>query len=110
MTTRRQFIKGAVAAAVAASLPGGDGVALDSMAHPRNQLQTAADLCEASLEDMIVELNRDGRAVAYRLAWSMKQTKERVVANVLNKAFIEDPTEWRLSTPFDLSSVIDDDG
>ncbi len=36
MTTRRQFIKGAVAAAVAASLPVpvGDGVALQSMAHP----------------------------------------------------------------------------
>jgi len=34
MTTRRKFIQGAVSAAVAASLPGGDGVALESIAHP----------------------------------------------------------------------------
>ena len=33
-TTRRQFLRGAVSAAVAASLPGGDGVALYSAKHP----------------------------------------------------------------------------
>ncbi len=34
-TTRRQFLRGAVSAAVAASLPGGDGVALYSATHPQ---------------------------------------------------------------------------
>ncbi len=34
MTTRRKFIQGAVSAAVAAALPGGDGVALYSATHP----------------------------------------------------------------------------
>lgn len=36
MTTRRQFLRGSVAAAVAASLPAaaGDGVELTSIAHP----------------------------------------------------------------------------
>jgi len=34
MTTRRQFLRGAFSAAVAASIPGGDGVALNSATHP----------------------------------------------------------------------------
>jgi len=34
MTTRRQFLRGAVSAAVAASLPASDGVELNSIAHP----------------------------------------------------------------------------
>jgi len=34
VTSRRKFIQGAVSAAVAASLPAGDGVVLESITHP----------------------------------------------------------------------------
>lgn len=79
MTTRRQFIRGAVAAAVAASLPGGDGVALYSAKHPQYTYQTYGFASE----------HMDGARMAAALARSMMQTKEIVAKNVLEKMFPE---------------------
>ena len=82
---RRTFIRGAVAVAVAAALPGGNGVALQSIAHPTtNMLITPAALSEASLESMVIEI-ANSRAKA--LAHSMMQTREIVARNVLSRAF-----------------------
>lgn len=75
---RRSFIKGTVAAAVAAALPGGDGVALYSAAHPVYTHKTYATST----------VPRDlGCQMARALAKSMMQTREVTGANVLNKAF-----------------------
>ena len=90
---RRKFLKGTVAAAVAAVLPGAEKYTHKTYgtAHyviPResleNSLLTAADLSEKSLESMCIEI-ADSRARA--LACSMMQTKEQITANVLNSAF-----------------------
>lgn len=79
MTTRRKFIQGAVSAAVAASLPGGDGVALYSAKHPVYTHKTYAIATEGM----------DGARMAAALARSMMQTKEIVAKNVLEKMFPE---------------------
>lgn len=68
---RRSFIKGTVAAAVAAALPGGDGVALYSAAHP----------------PALVTEHMDGARMAAALARSMMQTKEVITVNILNRSF-----------------------
>lgn len=74
---RRKFIKGAVAAAVAAAIPVGDGVELYSIAHPQYTHKTYAIATEGM----------DGARMAAALARSMMQTREIVTVNVLNKAF-----------------------
>ena len=67
---RRTFIKGAIAAAVSAALPAGDGAV--EYTHKTYALAT---------EGM------DGQRMAAALARSMMQTKEIVARNVLNRAF-----------------------
>ena len=75
MTSRRSFIKGAVAAAVAAAIPVGDGVALQCIPHP-------------SLEKLAITTEHmDGARMATALARTMMQTREVIGANILNKAF-----------------------
>lgn len=76
---RRKFIKGAIATAVAAAIPVGDGVELYSIAHPEYTHKTYAIATE----------HMDGARMAAALARSMMQTKEIVARNVLNKAFGE---------------------
>lgn len=90
---RRQFIKGAVSVAVAASLPGGDGVELYSIAHPVHpDVLTWRDIkltTEYTYETFAVA-NRPvemGQRYAKALARSMMQTKEIVAANVFDRAF-----------------------
>jgi microcompartment protein CcmL/EutN len=90
---RRKFLKGTVAAVVAAALPGTEKYTHKTYgtAHyviPRESLENSlispADLSEQSLEQMCIEI-ADSRARA--LARSMMQTKERITANVFNRAF-----------------------
>lgn len=90
---RRKFLKGTVAAVVAATLPGTEKYTHKTYgtAHyviPResleNSLITAADLSEKSLESMCIEI-AESRSRA--LARSMMQTREIVAKNVLNSAF-----------------------
>jgi len=90
---RRKFLKGTVAAVVAATLPGTEKYTHKTYgsAHwviPRESLVnsglTPADLSEQSLEQLCIEI-ADSRARA--LAFSMKQTREHVAANVFNRAF-----------------------
>ncbi len=90
---RRKFLKGTVAAVVAAALPGTEKYTHKTYgtSHyviPRealeNSLITPGDLSEKSLEQMVIEI-ADSRAKA--LARSMMQTREQVTANVLNRAF-----------------------
>jgi len=89
---RRKFLKGTVAAVVAAALPGTEKYTHKTYgtAHyviPRQSLENAglcpADLSEASLEELCIEI-ADSRARA--LARSMRQTYEQVSANVFNRA------------------------
>lgn len=77
---RRKFIKGAVATAVAAAIPVGDGVELYSIAHPEYTHKTYALATEHMPRDL-------GCQMARALARSMMQTKEIVARNVLNQAF-----------------------
>jgi len=88
---RRKFLKGTVAAVVAATLPGTEKYTHKTYgtAHymiPREALENAqlcpADLSEASLEQLCIEI-ADKRAHA--LAHSMMQTKEHAAANVFNR-------------------------
>jgi microcompartment protein CcmL/EutN len=90
---RRNFLKGTVAAVVAATLPGTEKYTHKTFgtAHyviPResleNSLISAADLSEKSLESMCIEI-AESRSRA--LAHSMMQTREHITANVLNRAF-----------------------
>ncbi len=79
---RRKFIKSAVAAAVVAAIPVGDGVELYSIAHPEYTYKTYGTSTMPT---------RDlGCQMARALARSMMQTKEQVTANVLNPAFGDD--------------------
>jgi hypothetical protein len=80
---RRKFIKGTVAAAVAAAIPVGDGVELYSIAHPEYTYKTYKITTEHMPRDL-------GCQMARALARSMMQTREIVGANVLNKAFGDD--------------------
>jgi hypothetical protein len=82
---RRTFIKGAVSAAVAASIPSGDGVELYSIAHPIHP-----DVVKYTHKTYAIATEgMDGARMAAALARSMTQTKEIVSANVFNKAFGE---------------------
>jgi microcompartment protein CcmL/EutN len=90
---RRKFLKGTVAAVIAATLPGTEKYTHKTYgtAHyviPREALENAAlcpaDLSEQSLEQMCIEI-AESRSRA--LARSMMQTREQVTANVLNRAF-----------------------
>lgn len=90
---RRKFLKGTVAAVVAAALPGTEKYTHKTYgtAHyviPRESLENSlispADLSEQSLEQLCIEI-ADSRARA--LAKSMMQTKERIAENVFNRAF-----------------------
>jgi len=98
---RRTFIKGAVSVAVAASIPGGDGVELYSIAHPMRE----CSFCHGLNGDHFTWCNdvnplkythktyaiategMDGARMARALAHSMTQTREIVAANVFNQAF-----------------------
>ena len=105
---RRKFLKGTVAAVVAAALPGTEKYTHKTYgtAHyviPRQSLENAglcpADLSEASLEELCIEI-ADSRARA--LARSMRQTYEQVSANVFNRAFPQRDLNcglWLESTP-----------
>lgn len=89
---RRTFIKGAVAVAVSAALPGGDGVALNSVAHPTPALLpfvSDTDTGIFSTSGDKLELVSGGVRMAKALAESMKQTREVIAANVLNNIFPE---------------------
>lgn len=88
---RRKFLKGTVAAVVAATLPGTEKYTHKTYgtAHyviPRQSLENAglcpADLSEQSLEQLCIEI-ADRRAQA--LAHSMMQTREHVAANIFNR-------------------------
>jgi microcompartment protein CcmL/EutN len=90
---RRKFLKGTVAAVIAATLPGTEKYTHKTYgtAHyviPRESLENSlispADLSEQSLEQMCIEI-AESRSRA--LAHSMMQTREQVTANVLNRAF-----------------------
>ena len=106
MTSRRKFIKGAISAAVAASLPGGDGVALYSAKHPP---LNPADYLTGSdawyLADKYTHTTykfaTEGTRLHEALARSMMLTRDAVAKRVLGKAF----PEVELRTPFDLSSL-----
>lgn len=101
MTTRRQFLRGTVSAAVAASLPGGDGVALESAKHPAPALLPMvgdADTGMFSPSGDTLSFVVDGVERARSLARSMSGTRERIAADVMNRVF-------DLDTPFDLSSL-----
>lgn len=80
---RRTFIKGAVSAAVAASLPGADGIELNSIAHP---IHPDVALYTTKTYSIATE-GMDGQRMANALAKSMMQTMEITSANVFNKAF-----------------------
>ena len=100
MTTRRQFIRGAVAAAVAASLPGGDGVALYSAKHPL--IHTAnSDINALKYTYKTYDFATKGTRMHLALQRSMQQTREVVARNVLSKMF----PEAELCTPFDLAAL-----
>ena len=96
MTSRRKFIQGAISAAVAASLPGGDGVALYSAKHPSAPalLPLVNDPNTGFYTNSTYDFATHGTRMAQALAHSMMQTakeniltKEIVAANVFNRAF-----------------------
>jgi hypothetical protein len=72
---RRTFIRGAIATAVSAALPGGDGYTY--------RTYETAEYWGPSIVTMIDPAQR----MANALARSMMQTKEMVAANVLNRVF-----------------------
>ena len=90
---RRKFIKGVVSAAIAAALPGtemythktyGTAHYVIPKASLENSLISAADLSERSLEQLCIEI-ANKRADA--LAFSMRQTREIMTKNILDRAF-----------------------
>lgn len=81
---RRTFIKGAFAVGVSAAIPissVGDGVALDSSAHPYNYktYQKGFVISRQLLEDSYVDI---GARMHAALAESLRQTKKNVAARV----------------------------
>lgn len=85
---RRTFIKGAVSAAVAASIPASacgycGGVFGDhfTWCNDVNPLKYTHKTYAIATEGM------DGQRMAKALAFSMRQTREIVAANVFNQAF-----------------------
>ncbi len=85
MTTRRKFIQGAVSAAVAAALPGGDGVALQSVAHPytHKTYETAQAFAYDGTAIHPIPHEMSERMIE-ALCRSMAQTKERISANIFS--------------------------
>lgn len=101
---RRAFIKGAVSAAVAASLPGGDGVELNSIAHPTwNVIDppppaflpfvTDNDTGIFSTSGDKLELVSGGVRMAEALVKSLNETREMVGLNVFHRGGSTDETE-----------------
>jgi hypothetical protein len=78
---RRTFIRGAISAAVAASLPGGDGYTY--------RTYETAEYWGPSVVTMMEPAQR----MANALARSMMQTKEMVGANVFNRGGSTDELE-----------------
>ena len=101
MTTRRKFIQGAVSVAVAASLPGGDGVVLNSIAHPVPTLHWNGVTIKTEYTYKTYDFATHGTRLHEALARSMMQTRELVAKNVLGKMF----PEVELRTPFDLAAL-----
>ena len=108
MTTRRQFLRGAVSAAVAASLPASDGVELTSIAHPLIHTGNPAP----ALLPMVTDLDTGmfspsadklslvtGGRYAGALSKSMMETMEQVSAKVYSRKV------FNFETAFDLSSL-----
>lgn len=94
MTTRRKFLQGAVSAAVAASLPGGDGVELYSAKHPEYTYKTFRTAREWSRNGetfkTFMPLDHElSERMVEALCRSMMQTKEIVAANVFHRGFPE---------------------
>ena len=107
---RRKFIKGVVSAAVAAALPGTEMYTHKTYgtAHyviPKksleNSLISAGDLSQRSLDQLVAELA--GRR-ANALARSIRQTKQHMTANVLNRVFGDGPAPAAYKTWWDLES------
>ncbi len=88
MTTRRQFLRGAVSAAVAASLPGGDGVELYCARHP-GWGTANSDINPLKYTYKTYDFATEGTRMHEALARSMMQTKEIVAKNVLDRMFPE---------------------
>ncbi len=97
---RRTFIKGAVSVAVAASLSGADGIELNSIAHPIHpdvvkythktvRIGHEWTFNGQPVTTMVPEGHEFTERMVEALARSMSQTKERVTADVLNRAFGE---------------------
>lgn len=89
---RRTFIKGAVAAAVSAALPGGDpfyGTANSDI----NQLSYVHKTYALATPGI------DGQRMAAALARSIMQTREVVAANVFNSAFSRGIIDVRVDNP-----------
>lgn len=88
---RRQFILGAVAAAVNAALPGGDGVTLQSMAHPSAGFGLAplkAEGASIAYDYQTFKIaDPSGTRYAAALAKSMLETKEISIANTFERMF-----------------------
>jgi len=76
---RRAFIKGAVAAAVSAALPGS--------ANPYLSANEWQPMGYTHKTYALATEGMDGSRMAAALARSMMQTKEAVTANVFNRAF-----------------------
>lgn len=80
---RRKFLAGAVSTVVAGFLPkSSDGVALESIAHPKYTNKTYAKswvISKQALEESYVDV---GARMHAALARSMMQTKENVAARV----------------------------
>lgn len=91
MTTRRQFLKGSVAAAVAASLPAaGDGVELYSATHPvwKDAVPHAPALLPVT-GDSDTGMYRPSSDQLELVAGGLRQLKEEVAAKVFKEAFNE---------------------
>lgn len=84
MTTRRSFIQGGFAVLASAAVPGGDGVVLDSSAHPYNYrtYNTGFAISRQSLEESYIDI---GARLHAALARSMMQTKEHVAVRVFRE-------------------------
>ena len=80
MTTRRAFIKGAVAVAVTAALPGG-------AANPYLSANEWQPMGYTHKTYALATEGMNGQRMAAALARSMMQTREIVGANILNRAF-----------------------
>ena len=107
MTTRRKFIQGGLAAAVSASVPVGDGVELNSMAHPAlkhiAQPPTPAFLPFVSDTDTGI-FSPGAESLKFVASGRFAEIGTRVHETLENKIF-------ELARPYDISSAMpyDDD-